>query len=380
VRIAVLANDVIPGMGLPVAAPGLRAWGLALGLRAHGHDVHVLIDRRVAGIGWGNRASTVPPGAPRGASLVAPADVTRYVRTHDIEALVVTNSNHVGTLGDLGRCHLVFDFFAPKMLELGEHADTEERAQQLAALEARKLAALGRSDLVIVNGAKKLDYVASWTARAGKPEVPTVVVNPPVPPVEPAPLDDGRVHAIVSGYIQPWSRPGAWLDGIRPYLRDGSIVLHLMLSPHWGQGERAELPEELRQLQRSEVAVTHRVRDFADFRAFISRCHLSIDVFERNPERELAMVTRTITTLSCGVPAVHVPFTEVSDLMRRYDAGWLVEPDDVEAMEHAFGAALDPATLAKARAGARSLAREVLEPAAATQAMSDALVAMGARA
>ncbi len=35
-KIVLVANDVVPGMGLPVAAPGLRAYGLAEGLRHHG--------------------------------------------------------------------------------------------------------------------------------------------------------------------------------------------------------------------------------------------------------------------------------------------------------------------------------------------------------
>lgn len=372
-RIVVLSNDVVPGMGLPVAAPGLRAWGIALGLRAHGHDVRVIVDERVARIAWKERESGLPPASPRGVLLAPPREVTRYVRTHDVEALVVTNSNHVDVLGDLGQCRLVYDFFAPKMLELAEQAPPERREEQLARLETRKLGALRRSDLVIVNGAKKLPYVAEWVARAGRPDLPTAVVNMPLPPVDPAPIDDGRVHAVVSGYIQPWSRLGSWITAMRPFLDDGSMVLHLMMATHWGQTTTEGLPRALVELADRGSAVRHGPMGFADFRTLMSRCHLNVDVFKRNPERELAMVTRSATALSCGVPTMHVPFTEVSEFIREYDAGWLVEEEDIEAMTAVFRSALDAGELARRREGAVRVAREVLEPTTATQPLADLL-------
>ena len=41
-RVIVISNDVVPGQAMPVAAPGLRAFGLASGLRQHGFDVSVI--------------------------------------------------------------------------------------------------------------------------------------------------------------------------------------------------------------------------------------------------------------------------------------------------------------------------------------------------
>ena len=44
-RVILIANDVVPGMGLAVAAPGLRAYGLGIGLRAHGCEVLTVVDQ-----------------------------------------------------------------------------------------------------------------------------------------------------------------------------------------------------------------------------------------------------------------------------------------------------------------------------------------------
>lgn len=377
-RVAVLANDVVPGMGLPVAAPGLRAWGLGLGLRAHGHDVTLVVDERVARKAWSTRQLQVPVPQPPGCRVMPTAQVTEFVRSQRIDVLVVTNSNHVGDLGDLGSCRLVYDFFAPKMLELAEQAAPDSREKQLARLEKRKLAALARSDAVIVNGAKKLAYVHEWLGRAGNSEAPVRVTNMALPPTVGVPLTEGPRQAIVSGYLQPWSRLGSWTHAIRPLLDEGSMRLHVLVGSHWGGGSGGpERPSELAELERHPAVVTHPVMRFHDFRDLLSRCHVSIDVFERNPERELAMVTRSAVALSCGVPVMHVPFTEVSEFIREYDAGWLVDEDNILEMERALRSVVDdPAELGRRRDGALRVADHVLEPAVATRGLHELLVGL----
>ena len=375
-RVVVQANDVVPGMGIPVAAPGLRAWGLALGLRAHGHEATVFVGQRIVRTAWGAVPRTVPVPRPRHTVVAPPATMTDYVRTNHVDALIVTNSNRVDLLGDLGDCHLIYDFFAPKMLELELQAPPDKREELLAWLEERKIAALGRSDAVIVNGAKKIDYVKSWLERAGKPDLPMRVTGMALPPATPRPPAEGPIQAIVSGYLQPWSQLGSWVRAIRPLLDDGSMNLHVLLGSHWGQrGDNAPTPPpDLEALRDHPAVISHGTLRYDDFRALLTRCHLSIDVFARNPERELAMVTRSAVALSCGLPVMHVPFTEVSDIIREHDAGWLVDEDDVEGMEKVLRATVsDPGELEARRRGAVSVAQNVLEPKAATQGLHELL-------
>lgn len=377
-RVVVLANDVVPGMGLAVAAPGLRAWGLALGLRTHGHDVTVVLDQRAVRKAWRGQVS---PPLPPGCLILKPSTLHRYVRTHDVDALVVTNSNHVPLIGDLGRCRLVYDFFAPKVLEMSQETGAADLEQSLEALATRKREALARSDAVVVNGAKKLPYVRRWLAEAGVPDLPVEVVTMAVPPVPPsAPVTGGEVpvgeralRAIITGYLQPWSRPGPVEGPLTTLLDRGTLTLDLLVGEHWGSGKAAEVHPELQALTSRAGVTRHGLLRFDDFRRLVARCDLSIDVFSRNPERELAMVTRSVVALSCGVPVMHVPFTEVSPIIEEHDAGWLVEPDDVDAMADVLAQAQDPAVLARKRAGAERVAREVLDPPAATRPL-DALL------
>ncbi len=96
VRAAILSKDVIPGMGVPVAAPGLRTWGMALGLRALGHEVTILIDHWLVSTVW---RGTVPPPMPPGSGVMQIKRVGDYVRAHGVDAVVITNSTKVVEVG-----------------------------------------------------------------------------------------------------------------------------------------------------------------------------------------------------------------------------------------------------------------------------------------
>ena len=206
---------------------------------------------------------------------------------------------------------------------------------------------------MIINGAKKRDYVVSWLDLAGCRDTPTAVVNMPVASQQATSRRvGGPLHAVISGYVQPWSHPGEWSEAVVPFIDDGSLVLHLLVGNRWGRrSARRALPPTFQLLASMPGVRSHGVMEYGDFRRFLSRCHLSIDLFSRNPERELAFVTRTSVSLACGLPAIHVPFTEVSELIRRFEAGWLVESTDLDGLTAALTEAThDPAVLAaKAR-------------------------------
>jgi len=373
-EILVVANDVVPGMGVPVAAPGLRAWGIAQGLRRHGHRVTVAVDSDSAGRAW---PGPLPIPRPPGTLVMSATAIGDLVRTRRPDAVVLTNSNHFSALGGVGETALIYDFFAPKLLELAEHLAPEQRRTAEEGLTRRKLAALARSSAVIVNGEKKVPYVDEWIARAGRTgDLPTAQV-PMALDISPGgvPADGEPLHAVVSGYLQPWSRPGAWTTAVRPFLDDGSLRLHLLVGTHWGSRRTGDVfPAEFTALAEHPNVIRHGLLEYADFRRMLAGCHLSIDVFEANPERELAMVTRSMVALAAGVPVLHVPFTETGALVQRYDAGWLVDDGDLDGITAALQEAVkDRQALGDRRAGAERMAAEVMDPVVATRPLHDLL-------
>ena len=108
----VLSNDVVPGFGVPVAAPGLRAAGMAAGLRSHGFDVELVVPADVARL-----AGIAERPTPDGTSIVELPTLMDHIQSNGVQIVVFTNANLSPHLRPLGDVSFVYDLFAPKMLD-----------------------------------------------------------------------------------------------------------------------------------------------------------------------------------------------------------------------------------------------------------------------
>ena len=373
-KVFILSNDVVPSLGMPVAAPGLRAFGLAEGLRANGVKVKTLVTRGFTDRQWLRFGRSVPhPTAPH-AEVVSARRLARYLETNAPAVAVLINSNQVDHLRPIRGVRYVLDFFAPKMLEtLYQHGEGYPR-DELAALRRRKIRAIELADAFIVNGKKKLPYFLAWMLQADRDvrTLPVEVVNMCAPVSfsgEAGPVGSG-VRFAVAGYLQSWSTLGSWVKVVERQLERPGMRLDLLLPWHWGgAAERAhESRADLDRLERNGSVTTHGPMTFSEFQAFLSKIDVSIDLFQHNLEREYAMVTRSVISLACGVPVIHPPFTEVSPMIAEYDAGWLIDPPDTKALEDVISGILDdPDLVRRKKENARVLASEVLDPAVAVK-------------
>ena len=373
-KVFILSNDVVPSLGMPVAAPGLRAFGLAEGLRANGVKVKTLVTRGFTDRQWLRFGRSVPhPTAPH-AEVVSARRLARYLETNAPAVAVLINSNQVDHLRPIRGVRYVLDFFAPKMLEtLYQHGEGYPR-DELAALRRRKIQAIELADAFIVNGKKKLPYFLAWMLQADRDvrTLPVEVVNMCAPVSfsgEAGPVGSG-VRFAVAGYLQSWSTLGSWVKVVERQLERPGMRLDLLLPWHWGgAAERShESRADLDRLERNGSVTTHGPMTFSEFQAFLSKIDVSIDLFQHNLEREYAMVTRSVISLACGVPVIHPPFTEVSPMIAEYDAGWLIDPPDTKALEDVISGILDdPDLVRRKKENARALASEVLDPAVAVK-------------
>jgi hypothetical protein len=373
-RVFILSNDVVPSLGMPVAAPGLRAFGLAEGLRANGADVKTILTRGFTDRQWFRFGRSVPhPTAPH-AEVVSARRLAAYLQANAPATVVLINSNQVEHLKPIRGIRYVLDFFAPKMLEtLYQHGKGFPK-EELAALRRRKIQAIQLADAFIVNGTKKVPYFLAWMLQADRDvrELPLEVVNMCAPlrwEGEAGIVGEG-VSFAVAGYLQSWSTLGSWVEVVERHLDRPRMSLDLLLPWHWGgAAERShESKSDLERLEEHESVTAHGTMTFSEFQEFLSGVDVSIDLFQHNLEREYAMVTRSIISLCCGVPVIHPPFTEVSPMISAYDAGWIVDPQDTASLEKVMDAILDdPALVRKKKQNARTLASEVLDPAVAVK-------------
>ena len=375
----VISNDVVPGLGMPVAAPGLRAFGLAEGLRANGVETRTLVARGFVERQWTRFGRSVPHPTAPDTEVVGANALARYLKAHAPAVAVMINSNQVEHLRPMEGVQYVLDFFAPKMLEELYHHGEGYPGEELRRLRERKIRAIGLADAFICNGRKKLPYFLAWMLQADRDvrRLPLEVVNMCVPLALAGEVEEADgVRLAVAGYLQSWSTLGGWVGALEERLDRPGVSLDLLVPWHWGGGagrshaSRADLDR----ISRHPSVTTHGTMNFSEFLRFLSEVDVTIDLFEHNLEREYAMVTRSVVSLACGVPVVHPPFTEVSAMISEYDAGWLVDPLD----DGAVGAALDevmgdPEAVRRKRENARALASEVLDPAEAVKPLVEIL-------
>lgn len=369
-EVILLANDVVPGAHVPVAAPGLRQWGIAEGLRSHGLDVTLVVPRHVADRAW----TDVPAPTSEDMLVLAAPEIPEFLRSRAPATVVLTNSNQFHHVEEVDGLRLVYDFFAPKVLELvcqeGDHIDWEHLHQ----LRERKVQALQAADAVIVNGRKKVPYALGWLLQTDRDvtRVPLLTVPMCVPPSAPGtPAATPPLKVGIAGYLQAWSQPGDWLDVVRQAVSDGRIELHLLLPPHWGGEGTIEESAALRRLAASDGVVRHSPKTYGAFVEFLGGLDLVLDLFDWSLEREYAMVTRTVVALAAGRPVVHPPFTEVSPAIADAEAGWLVDVDD-----HQLAACLDEIfadgdEVRRRAANAQRVAREHFDPARAVTPLAE---------
>ena len=370
-RVFIISNDIVPSLGMPVAAPGLRAFGLAEGLRANGAQVKTLVVKGFVDRQWMRFGKSVPHPMGPDTEVVGGWRLSRYLRTHAPATVVIINSNQVDNLGPIPGIKYVLDFFAPKMLEMLYHHSGEYPEKEITALRQRKIRAIKLADGFIVNGAKKIPYFLGWMLQADKDirGLPFEVVNMCVPlefsgAARTGPDSGGPVRFAVAGYLHSWSTLGAWVKVMERHLDRSNVSLDLMVPWHWSVSEYEHKSRgDLDRLAGYRSVTTHAPMTFSNFQRFLSGIDVAIDLFQHNLEREYAMVTRSIVALACGVPVLHPPFTEVSPMIAEYDAGWLVDPEDTTALEAVIeGIIEDPEGLRRKKENARKLAAAVIEP------------------
>ncbi len=367
-KVFILSNDIVPKLAMPVAAPGLRAFGLAEGLRANGLEVTTVVIREFVERQWLRFGRSVPHPTARDTEVVSAKSLARYLKSNAPATVVMINSNQVEHLKPVKGVRYVLDFFAPKMLETLYQRGDEYPAEELEALRRRKIRAIGLADAFTINGEKKVPYFLAWMLQVDRDvrRLPVEVVNMCLPL---SPLNGVRVGSpvrfAVAGYLQAWSTLGSWVEIVERRLDHPQMSLDLLVPWHWGGvKERVHASKsDLDRLAGHGSVTTHGTMTFSEFQKFLSTVDVSVDLFQHNLEREYAMVTRSVNALACGVPVIHPPFTEVSPWISAYDAGWLVDSQDPQALEKVIGGILeDPDVVRRKKHNARKLAADIIDP------------------
>lgn len=386
-RVLVISNDVIPGFGVPVAAPGLRAAGLAEGLRLHGHEVTVAVPGDLLTSLFG---PTVPQ-PPAGAVVVQPPELMQTISNGAFSVVVFINANLTPHLHPLTGVHFVYDLFAPKLLEsLASSGPSRPWHEQ----SAEKSRAMALADSVWVNGNRKLGYGLGWLVRPDVDRLRTTefglpslvdadvanrltVVEMPVPLPDgidiasPAPSDRPNARLGIAGYAQAWSALASVHPG-HQLLIDAGHELHALLPHHWGGS-----PEHSPSNVLPAGTVQHRgPLQFREFAAWVQTMDAMVDVFTATAERRFAMITRSAVALRLGIPLIHAVDSEIADIVVDHNAGWVLDPNDQHRWKVIADEVRDPTIRIEKQRGAIEASEQRFAPGVALAAAAASLTSV----
>ncbi len=359
-NVLVLANSIVPLPGLPTNGGGLRAWTLARGLEAAGHTVTLLfprhsLDEQLVAIAPEDRAAALP-------HTFGWEAINATIARAAPDVVVASSWILAGQIRDCP-APLVVDLAGPLLLEF-----LAQDPVKGAALAHLKTAALAEADYVTCAGERQRPYFAPWLLLGGFTPADCldrlgVVPISCDPQGEPHAPPNAAPRFLYAGMTYAWQDPlralRATLAAIERHGR-GQLVIHAAFHPVHSQG--AAWFAELRALVADHPRVTlGGVLPYDQLRAAYREADLALDLYAHTLERELAFNTRTVDFLHAGLPPLYADYAELSPLIRDYDAGFVVSPDDDAAIAAALDLAFtDPEGVAARGRAAGRLARERL--------------------
>src|SRR5919202_5476820 len=370
-RVLVLASEVVPLSGLPTNGGGLRGWTLARGRECAGFDVTLLFPRHALD----DLGTRVAPEAREAALLHTFVwdEVGGAVARQAPDVVVCCSWLLAARLGPCP-VPLAVDVAGPVLRDFLYQAP-----EKGVALAPRKPIGLGHADFVTCAGKRQRAYFYPWLLLAGfDPDaLATRVATVPISTAPPRATGMGGQRAardggadegpriIFAGTVLPWQDPVGPLATLLDTLeRRGRGRLDVYAVEHPIHSQGAAWYGWLRARARDHPRLTLHEGGPLPYEQLLARyaeADLAFDLFARNPERELAFSTRTVDYLAAGLPVLCGDYAELSDLIARYDAGFVVDPADPAAVAAAVERAIDdPPGLAARGANARRLAAERL--------------------
>jgi len=350
-NILVITTEPLPLPGGYTTGAGLRAWGLAQGLKTHGFHVTIATPLE------GDQAHAQQASNPPGIRFFDRPHLGNLIGEMDPDVVVLQHWGLAYALPVRLPCPLVIDLAGPHLLERFYWGNKDDQRDL-----QEKLAALRRADFITCGGEYQKHYfypylrIAGWDlSNAQIPVTPFSV--PPEPRAEPLPTGD--ITFIYGGAFLAWQNPE---KAIRCLLEEmdsaGAGRLLFYGGAHPGLDASAGRFVSLHQALKGHPRVE--MRGWKPFQELLSlyatEGHVALDLMERNPERELAYTTRTMIYLYCGLPVIYNNYSEISQLIKKHDCGWTLNPDDESSfrttVQNILNGRVDLATLRNNARGA----------------------------
>lgn len=361
-KVLVFASDMLPLGGLPTSGGGLRSWQIIQGLRSAGLEVafSMPVEDRYLGRVYRDK---IPDEVVELAWNFGNQD--RIVARIAPDVIVFANPD-LNYLKRRWEIPIASDLHGPRIIEF-ELIDNDLSARNRPYRLMAKINNLLKSDFLTCAGMRQKYYFLGFLLQAGIPlgdiriEFMPVSLSPEIPVRTETGAGDKTF--IYAGGFYPWQEVSSGLLMLSERLRrrgQGRLAIyggsHRLHKKDASDFDR--LMGTLRENPRVHFAG---YVDREELLRHYLRGYVFYEIMGRNYERELAFTTRTVEALWCGLPVIYNNYSDLSEYITRYRAGWCVDPADRTALESAIDEALDaPDTAGEYGCNAQRLVKERL--------------------
>jgi glycosyltransferase involved in cell wall biosynthesis/ubiquinone/menaquinone biosynthesis C-methylase UbiE len=327
-KVMILTHGLYPIPGYTVSGNGIRAWGLAMGLVHHGFDVV-----------YSTPSDTVHPHTPPPEVTLAPysdkANLHQLIAEHKPTVLIVGYWAYMHLLPADMDIPVVMDLLAPWLLEAEFQESYDMEVESIDYIKC-----LSQADYFLCCTQRQKAFHTAWLFMSGlgcknNPlDVIPISANPDLPIKPATSLEKGPIF-LYGGVLWPWRSPETWLSQLLDILvaeNNGQLQLITGKYPLHEASSSGNL-QLSKETKYQNVLKQSDLLPYDEMEQYYLQADIGIELSAKNCEREFSFSFRIIEYLRCGLPVICNDFLEVAELIKSYDAGWVLDSNDDNALE-----------------------------------------------
>lgn len=213
-----------------------------------------------------------------------------------------------------------------------------------------------RIDIFLCGNKRQRDFLLPWLMVTGfdlSERIP--ILNLPLSTqITDSKVANRELHFISGGVIYPWRNPEKYHNIIRKFLRSGKNVngsLTILKGSYPYKNSAHEEPTT------KKFERVYPLLPYNEMSNLYTQSTIGLELSEENIEREFSQSFRIIEYLRHGLPVICNGFLEISHLIEKYNAGWVIDsPTELDGLLNSISS--DPSILIQMSKNAQKLIEE----------------------